>query len=152
MRAAVYLMVTPLCARVRLQWYRPSSFQSNHRVWLEKKGGFRNNQFLQNWDPALFWALQPSLLIGRKSPSCHSFCCEWRPPKSLVPHPPPLSFSPSGEWTAKISAKRIPAWSSGRFAWLSEIPFQNILGNSECPIKKPLGKRKSVDVQLVLQP
>lgn len=38
-------------------WYRPSSFQSNHRVWLEK-GGFRNNQFLQSRDPALFCLLQ----------------------------------------------------------------------------------------------
>lgn len=31
-------------------WYRPSSFESNHRVWVEK-GGFRNNQSLQNWNP-----------------------------------------------------------------------------------------------------
>lgn len=31
-------------------WYRPSFFESNHSVWLEK-GGFRKNRYLQNWNP-----------------------------------------------------------------------------------------------------
>lgn len=38
-------------------WYRPSSFESNHSVWLEK-GGFRKNRYLQNWNPTYFYLLQ----------------------------------------------------------------------------------------------